>query len=692
MKKLLLTLLTFTLILNTIAQDASRFFPDDRMLIPGAFYYPEHWPQSQWERDFKQMTEMGFEYVHMAEFAWAFLEPEEGVYTFEWLDKAVNMAAEQGLKVILCTPTATIPVWMGNKYPDVYLTDSRHMKGEHGSRQNNSLVSEKYIELSANIIHELGKRYGNNPNVWGWQLDNEPQAKDDYSPASHEAFRQWLKNKYETIEVLNHAWGAAFWSVIYSSFDEINIHNPTIIQWWGNNPHALLDFRRFTAWVQANDLDRQARILREYIKPNQFITTNYVAAINNADPRLTQELDFIAYTSYPNNGNPNLGKNGYRLGDHTALLHANDYYRPIDGVTGVLEIQPGQVNWASSNSMLLPGTVHMWLFHSLGAGARFASSYRFRQVLYGVEQYHSGMIENDGITPSQGGREYMQFIEQVKQLEQMNTDKETPAEYTAKRTAILWSHENLWDHMRQPQNNRWNIRNHTMKYHQMLKSMDVPVDYIAETDEWSNYPTLIIPAYQAVDSALVEKMKSYANDGGNLIITCRTASKNRYGHFWEAGWSAPLYNLIGAKITGYDMLPGNKQATVTMNGEDYKWNMWGDLLEPENETYSKVKYTDQFYAGKTAVTQRDFGNGTITYIGVDTQNGEMEKQILKELFEKRGHSVSNYPEGVFVYWRNGFRVAVNYSSESYTMELPANANIIFGEKDLASPGVLVWSE
>ncbi|TCO09751.1 beta-galactosidase [Natronoflexus pectinivorans] len=692
MRKITICLLFSALLFHVWGQDANRFFPEDRLLIPGAFYYPEHWPEHQWERDFEKMAEMGFEFVHMAEFAWAFLEPSEGVYDFDWLDRAIELAAKNGLKVMLCTPTATIPVWMGIKYPDVYLMNNQYRRAEHGSRQNNSLVSAKYIELSEKIIREMGRRYGDNPHVWGWQLDNEPYAKDDYSPAAQEAFRQWLKDRYETIDALNYAWGTAFWSITYSSFDEVRIHNTASIDWWGNNPHAVLDFRRFTAWVQANDLDRQALILREYINPNQFITTNYVAVPGNADPRLTRNLDFISYTSYPNNGSPNLGENGFRLGNHTSLMLANDYFRPINGVTGVLEIQPGQVNWANSNSMLMPGTVHMWLYHCFGAGSRLASSYRFRQKIYGVEQYHDGMLRTDGVTPSQGGEEYIRFIEEVKMLEGMDVNAEMPKDYAAKATAILWSHDNMWDHNRQPQNHRWNIWDHTLKYHQILKSIDAPVDYVSETCDWKRYPTLIVPAYQAVDSALIEKLSNYAYQGGNLIVTCRTAKKNRFGHFWEAGWSAPIYDLIGAEISGYDMLPGYRHATVEMNGNKYQWNVWGELLNPYKEEYAIARYADQFYAGKSAVTHRVAGSGTVTYIGVDTESGELEKELIRSLFEKRGLPVSDLPQGVFSYWRDGFRVAVNYSSETFEMPLPENAKIIIGERKLASPGVLVWIE
>jgi beta-galactosidase len=693
--KIFLPFFVFSLFISILVsgQEANRFFPKEKLITTGTFYYPEHWSESQWDRDFKNIAAMGFEYVHMAEFAWAFLEPEQGKYDFSWLDKAITLASKHGLKVLLCTPTATTPVWMGIKYPEVYIMNSNYMRGEHGSRQNNSLANPKFRELSDKITETMAKHYGNNPNVWGWQLDNEPEAKEDYSPSAQEAFRSWLEKKYQTIEKLNAAWGTAFWSLRYSNFDEIKIHNTSAIVWWGNNPHALLDFKRFTAEVEASFLNEQADILRKYILPTQFITTNYVAVANNADPRLSDHLDFPAFTSYPNGGSPNLGEIGFRLGDPTKLLLANDYFRPIKGLTGVMEIQPGQVNWGNPNPLLMPGTVRMWLWQCFGAGARFASSYRYRQILYGVEQYHAAMIENDGVTPSQGGKEYIQFNKEIKELQKhYNSNVVMPPEYAGKSAAILWNHENLWDQNRQPQNGNWNIWAHTLKYHQLLKSLGAPVDYISEKNDFTKYPILIVPAYQAVDSNLVQKWKDYAEQGGDLIITCRTATKTREGHFWEAGWGAPIYDLIGAKITAYDMLPEDKNATVSMDGKNYTWNKWGELIEPYNPEYSKAIFSDQFYAGKTAVTSRKLGKGTVTYVGVETVNGLLEKEILRGIIAAKGIKTTNYPEGVFVNWRDGFWVAINYSSDDYQLEIPEKANIIIGDKTLKPAGVAVWKE
>ena len=228
----------------------ASWFNDKDLTITGVYYYPEHWDESQWERDFKQMHELGFEFTHFAEFAWAQLEPEEGKYDFGWLDKAVALAAKYDLKVIMCTSTATPPIWVSRKYPEILIRHEDGAVRDHGSRQHGSFTSPKYRELAYRMIEELAKHYGDDPRIIGWQLDNEPMVQYDFSPTAESGFREFLRKRYsDDISKLNHAWGTAFWSQTYNSFDEIKL--PRFNQ-WGTNYHQIMDYRRFAAF-QTND-------------------------------------------------------------------------------------------------------------------------------------------------------------------------------------------------------------------------------------------------------------------------------------------------------------------------------------------------------------------------------------------------------------------------------------------------------
>lgn len=691
-----ITLFVFTILISLSvvkSQEVNPFFPEKELITTGIYYYPEHWKESQWERDIKKISDMGYAFVHLAEFAWFKMEPEEGKFDFAWLDKVVALCVKYKLKILMCTPSATTPAWMRVNYPETFVMDGHYIRAEHGTRGLGSIVNPKYRLFVEKVVTEMARRYGQNKDVIGWQLDNEPDAKPDYSPSSQEAFRQWLKNKYKTVEVLNEAWGTAFWSQWYNDFDQVMIHNTNLVGWWGNNPHALLDFKRYCADAQAEFLDFQAGTLRNYISKHQYITTNYTAISPGSDAGRTKKLDFAAYTAYPNGGSNNIGELGLRLGDSKVILFASAYFKHLGGVTGVMEIQPGPVNWGAYNPLLLPGTVRMWLYHTFAAGAKLACSYRFRQILYSSEQYHSGVIQTDGVSPSPGGEEYITFMKEIKELrKQYKPGIKMPEKLAARSTAILWNLENYWTIERQKQTTQWNTWNYPVKFLEMAKSLGAQVDVIPESTNLSDYKVVIVPAYEMADAALIQKWNNYVAAGGHLILTCRSATKDRMGHFPETKPAAQIANLIGAQVMASDMLSAHSKGDILMKGKHYNWNNWADLLLPDQNTEVLASYDNQFYKGKAAVVKRRIGKGSVTYIGADTDDSNLEKDILRSIYADAGASTEDYPQGVYVYWRDGFYMAVNYSSADYTMKIPETSKVLVGEKILKPAGVLVWSE
>ena len=181
-----------------------NYFPKADLMTIGTYYYPEHWPKEQWAKDIKKMAEIGFEFTHFGEFAWAFIEPEEGKFDFTWLDDAVALAYQNGIKVIMCTSTPTPPAWLAQKHPDILMVNNEGRTMQHGSRQQISWSSKVYRSYVAKMVEAIGKHYGNDKRIWGWQLDNEPShyGQYDFSDAAQESFRTWLKAKYKTIDAL----------------------------------------------------------------------------------------------------------------------------------------------------------------------------------------------------------------------------------------------------------------------------------------------------------------------------------------------------------------------------------------------------------------------------------------------------------------------------------------------------------
>ena len=672
-------------------------FPPGDMLTIGAYYYPEAWPESQWPRDMANMRKLGMEFTHMGEFAWYFMEPEEGKYQFDWLEKNVELAAANGLKVILCTPSATPPSWLAREHPEILMIDAAGRRMNHGAREQADWSSPVYREYVTKIVTEMARRFGHNPHVWGWQIDNELShygKQYSYSPAATRKFRDWLREKYGTIDKLNTDWGSRFWSQMYQNFDQIDIPNPQELV-ADPSPHALLDFRRWFASETAGYIRMQANIIRKYSE-NQWVTTNFMTAHGDVDPSLSaRDLDVFSWTHYPVHGDvmEEEGPLGFRLGSGALMSFMHDFMRPFTGVSGPMELQPGQVNWGNVNPWPQPGAIHMWILRAFGAGARLVCTYRYRQPLFGSELYHKGLMEPDGVTPSPGGREYAQAMKDVLELRKYyRPGTREPAAYAGRRTAFLISYSNRWDIENHRQTTRWDTVGHWMKYYRGLKSMMAPVDVITEDRDFSQYPFVVAPAYQLVDRELIDRFTKYAQNGGRLILSCRTGQKDRRGQLPETLWAESIYDLIGAKIPFYDLLPPPVNGHVRSGSKQYAWGSWADVLEPGSGTEVLASYADQFYAGKAAAVTHKLGKGTVTYIGVDSQDGDLENVLLHKVYADAGAAPASLHRDFIVDWRDGFWVATNFTSASEPIPASAAAKVLVGAREVPPGGVSVWME
>jgi beta-galactosidase len=406
----------------------------------------------------------------------------------------------------------------------------------------------------------------------------------------------------------------------------------------------------------------------------------------------SKELDFVAYTRYMVYGSDRgIGPKGYRVGEYSRIAMANDFFRPLKGYYGVMELQPGQVNWGGINPQPLPGAVRLWLWHVFAGGSKFTCTYRYRAPLYGYEAYHYGIVGTDGVTPTPGGLEFSKFIQEIQLLrKQYNPKAALPQPYLQRKTGILFNADNVMQINLNRQTTEWNTEGHFLKYYKAAKSFGAPVDFVRDTTSFANYPVLIVPAYQMIDQAMIDKLTRYAENGGNLVMTTRTGLQDRNGHLWEAKFYQPLWKLIGAEIESYDLLMPHSPDKIRFSNQEYAWTSWGDLLKPFAGTETWATFEGDFYAGKPAVISRKLGKGTVTYIGVDSRSGDLEKQVLTKLYRQQNIPIENYPEGIMVEYRDGFGIAVNYSDKVFDMNLPASAEILIGNKAMKTADVLVW--
>lgn len=379
----------------------------------GVCYYPEHWPETQWEEDAARMADLGLTWVRIGEFAWKRMEPREGQYDWGWLDRAIETLGAAGLKVVLGTPTATPPAWVASKHPDMFAVDVEGRTRGFGSRRHYCFSHQGYLNECRKIVSHMAERYGSNPHVAAWQTDNEYSCHDtalSYSDAARAAFQHWLRAQFPgpdarrgnagDIDALNAAWGNVFWSMDYDEFDQIGLPNLTVTE---VNPAHAHAFRRFSSDQVVAFNRAQVDIIRAH--SDAPIAHNYMGRITDFDHfKVGADLDIASWDSYPlgfledRSGATDAHKRAYaRQGDPDFQAFHHDLYRAVgrDGRWWIMEQQPGPVNWAPYNPAPLPGMVRLWTWEAFAHGAEAVCYFRWRQAPFAQEQMHAGLLRPD---------------------------------------------------------------------------------------------------------------------------------------------------------------------------------------------------------------------------------------------------------------------------------------------------------
>ena len=368
----------------------------------GTCYYPEHWPEGVWHDDAARMVAAGLTWVRIGEFAWGRIEPAPGEMHWGWLDRAIEVLGQAGLKVVLGTPTATPPRWVLGKHPDMLAVDAEGRPRKFGSRRHYCFSHAGYLDECRRIVTLMADRYGANPHVAAWQTDNEYGCHDtvlSYSDAARRAFRDWLAQRYQSPEALNRAWGNVFWSMEYASFDDVDLPNLTVTE---PNPAHALDFRRFSSDQVVRFNRVQAEIIRA--RSEAPIAHNYMGRVTDFDHyAVGDDLDIASWDSYPLGflehvvGAGDAHKRRYnRQGDPDFQALHHDLYRAVGrGRWWVMEQQPGPVNWGRYNPAPLPGMVRLWSWEAFAHGAEAVCYFRWRQAPFAQEQLHAGLLRPD---------------------------------------------------------------------------------------------------------------------------------------------------------------------------------------------------------------------------------------------------------------------------------------------------------
>ncbi|NVK00229.1 MAG: beta-galactosidase [Oceanospirillaceae bacterium] len=617
-------------------------------MIPtlGVCYYPEHWQESEWSKDAAEMVAAGLTWVRIGEFAWSRIEPTPGQFEWDWLDRAIETLGNAGLKVVLGTPTATPPRWMLDKWPDMLAVDENGNPRKFGSRRHYCFSHQGYREESVRITSFLARRYGKNPHIHAWQIDNEYGCHDtiiSYSAAAQKQFHIWLEQRYGTVAKLNEAWGNVFWSMEYDRFDQIELPNLTVTE---ANPSHRLDFHRFSSYQVAVYNRAQVEVLRQY--SSAPLIHNYMGRILEFDHfEVGADLDIASWDSYPLgfledrvDADPEWKRHFAQQGDPDFQALHHDLYRAVGrGRWWVMEQQPGPVNWAPNNPAPLPGMIRVWTWEALAHGAEALLYFRWRQAPFAQEQMHTGLKRPDN-------KAAMGFAE-AKQVALEIAEGIDTAPVKA-QVAILFDYESAWAWRVQPQGENFDYFRVIFEHYKALRSLGLSIDFIDKGSPiLENYKLILAPAVMHMSQAEIKRIQSH---GATLILGPRSSSKTEHFAINSTNPILPGFNL---EIDFVETLRSDTPRQLQRGGAVQYW-------QERIETDAPVLEIDNL--GHPIRV----GSDTTQYLAAWLDQAAM-KRIYSELCNELSIEYTPLPEGVRVRDTQTHRFYFNYDNQDQSV-------------------------
>lgn len=638
----------------------------------GVDYYPEHWERSRWETDYQMMKELGMDVVRLAEFSWSLLEPSDGVFAFDWLEEAVDLAQSYGIKVVLGTPTAAPPAWLIAKHPEIQPVDHEGHTHYFGGRHHDCQSNPVYRQYITRYVTAFAQRFGQHENVIGWQVDNElgnSHGNLCYCGSCETNFRKWLEKKYGTIDALNENWGTTFWSQGYQDFSQIQAPKVTAS---GENPSQVLDWKLCHSDLIKDFHDQQAAIIRSF-SPGRFITHNLMGFSDVVDYYdLAEELEFVSHDQYPT-GHFHAEQNIFVGDRHAAEL---DVIRSFKQQSfWIMEQQSSITGWETLGRAPKPGQISLWSIQSVAHGADAIVYFRWRSCRMGTEQYWHGILPHSGI-PGRSYHEIKAFIARCKPLL-----AEVNGLVPDAKVGIVYSYPQNYAMQIQPHHPDLRYVDHLKTYYNALYRLNVSVDFVSEAGDFSKYPVLIAPLQYLMSSELEERYRSYVANGGQLILTMRTGVKERNNLCMiDQALPGGLADIVGAEIHEYDCLL-QTDVSVKWDEESFTGEKWADLITPTTAE-TLATYTSEFYAGTPAIVKNSYGKGVVYYVGTE-MTPALADRFMAELVPVQAEA---YPSeaGIEIAYRDAkdtrYCFVMNHNDQACKVNIPAEWQPYFDEQ------------
>ncbi|SNX53392.1 beta-galactosidase [Thermoanaerobacterium sp. RBIITD] len=580
--------------------------------LHGGDYNPDQWLEYPkiLDEDIRLMKLANWNVVSLGIFAWAALEPEEGNYQFEWLDRIMDKLYDNGIYVILATPSAAPPAWLVQKYPEIAKVDSNRVRHLFGGRKNYCFTSPIYREKVRNINRKLAERYKDHPALIAWHISNE-YGNDCHCDLCQEAFRTWLKKKYDNdIKRLNHEWWSYFWSHTFTDWSQIQTpspHGETTI-------HGLnLDYKRFVTDQTIDFFKNEIAPLKE-LTPNIPITTNFMGTFPGLNYwKFAKHLDVISWDSYPTwHGNEEDWVVAYK----TAFVH--DINRSLKGGQPfmLMESTPSVTNWQPVSKLKRPGMHVLSSIQAVAHGADTVQYFQWRKSRGGFEKFHGAVVDHCGHEKTRVFKDVKEVGEILKRLDPIIGTSVKP------EVAIIYDWENSWaiEDAKGPRQEKKDYLLTCQSHYRPFWSKGVPVDVIDMENDFNRYKLLIAPMLYMLKDGVVERIKQFVKNGGTFVTTYWSGIVNENDLCYLGGFPGPLKEVLGIWSEEIDGLHDKDENCVVFNETnelgikgEYKAKELCEIIHLEGAK-DLAKYKEDFYAGYPAVTVNNYGNGKAYYI------------------------------------------------------------------------------
>ncbi len=595
-------------------------------VLYGAAYYNEYMPYERLDTDVDLMKKAGITVVRMGESTWSLWEPEDGKFEYAWMDRIVAAMGKAGIKVIMGTPTYSIPTWMYRKHPEILARPLGGAPVFYGMRQNMDYDNPDFRRYAARLIKNLVEHYRDNPTVIGWQVDNETGSNNASNPDVFEGFRNHLIKKFGTTDALNRAWLLNYWGEDVNGWENLPTRDSA------TSTAYKLEWARWQQMRVTAYLAWQAGLVRQSRGSGQFVTTDFAGSMydDRNEFEIAKSLDIVSINSYHGTQDRMDGWIDSENGDFARSLKHSNYL--------ITETNAQTTDWDSAFQFPpYDGQLRMNVYTHLASGADMVEYWHWASIPSGQETYWKGVLSHD-LQPNRAYAEVTRTARELKAIGphvvNLRIKNDVAILYSVDSSvginAMPFSHNGpQWTSGGAPQNYGTVLK----QLHRTLYNLNVGTDFLFPEDpDFSRYTLVVVPPLYVADNALLNKLSEYVKDGGHVLMMFKSGFTNENTAVrWELA-PGPLRQAAGFSYQEFS----NLEKPLRLKGDPFgagngnHVSDWAEFLILDHAT-ALAYYDHPFFGQWPAITRNLFGHGDLTYEGTLLSDELQKNVVLNEL-------------------------------------------------------------